>query len=118
LEETHIFSSHLTNSVRLGVNRELANNDQSVKAINALSGDPTLGAVPGRDASLVLISGIDDMPGGLGALSTWFFRWNFYASIRRCVPDQGIAFSEFGVGFERMRLNQETLTNTGTFKFW
>src|SRR5882762_9988149 len=117
LEETHIFSSHLTNSVRLGVNRELANNDQSVKAINALSGDPTLGAVPGRDASLVLISGIDDMPGGLGTLSTWFFRWTSMQAYDDAFLTRGLHSLKFGVGFERMRLNQETLTNTGTFKF-
>ena len=50
LEETHVFSSHMTNSVRVGINREYVNNDQSVKALNPLSGDQSLGAVPGRDA--------------------------------------------------------------------
>ena len=47
-EETHIFSSNFTNTVRFGVNREYANNDQSVKAINPLSGNPSPGAVPGK----------------------------------------------------------------------
>ena len=30
---------------------------------------------------------------------------------------KGLHSLKFGVGFERMQLNQETLTNTGTFKF-
>ena len=117
LEETHVFSSHMTNSVRFGINRELANNDQSVKAINPLTGDPSIGAVPGRDGALVLVGGIDDLPGGLGALSTWFFRWTSIQAYDDAFLTKGLHSLKFGVGFERMQLNQETLTNTGTFKF-
>jgi hypothetical protein len=117
LEETHVFSSHMTNSVRVGLNREYVNNDQSVKALNPLSGDSALGAVPGRDAALVSVGGIDDLPGGLGALSTWFFRWTSIQAYDDAFVTKGLHTLKFGAGFERMQLNQETLTNTGTFKF-
>ncbi len=117
LEETHVFSSHMTNSVRVGINREYVNNDQSVKALNPLSGDQSLGAVPGRDASLVSVGGIDDLPGGLGALSTWFFRWTSIQAYDDAFVTKGLHSLKFGFGFERMQMNQETLTNTGTFKF-
>jgi outer membrane receptor protein involved in Fe transport len=118
LEETHIFSSNFTNSVRLGVNREYANNDQSVKAINPLSGDPTLGAVPGKDASLVVVgNGITDLDGGLGSLATWLFRWTSMQAYDDAFLTKGLHSLKFGVGFERMQLNLATLTGPGTFKF-
>jgi outer membrane receptor protein involved in Fe transport len=118
LEETHIFSSNFTNSVRVGVNREYANNDQSVKAINPLSGDPTLGAVPGKDATLVVVGGgITDLDGGLGSLATWLFRWTSMQAYDDAFLTKGLHSLKFGAGFERMQLNLATLTGPGTFKF-
>ena len=118
LEETHVFSSHMTNSVRLGVNREFANNDESVKALNPLSGDPTLGAVPGKDASLVVVGGgLTDLDGGLGSLSTWLFRWTSIQAYDDAFLTKGLHSLKFGGGFERMQLNLKTLTGPGTFKF-
>ena len=118
LEETHIFSSNFTNSVRLGVNREYANNDQSVKALNPLSGDPTLGAVPGKDATLVVVGGgLTDLDGGLGSLATWLFRWTSIQAYDDAFLTKGLHSLKFGVGFERMQLNLATLTGPGTFKF-
>jgi outer membrane receptor protein involved in Fe transport len=118
LEETHIFSSTFTNSVRVGVNREYANNDQSVKAINPLSGDPSLGAVPGKDATLVVVGGgLTDLDGGLGSLATWLFRWTSMQAYDDAFLTKGLHSIKFGAGFERMRLNLATLTGPGTFKF-
>jgi len=118
LEETHIFNSNFTNTVRFGVNREYANNDQSVKALNPLSGDPTLGAVPGKDASLVVVGGgITDLDGGLGSLATWLFRWTSYQAYDDAFLTKGLHSLKFGVGFERMQDNLTTLTGPGTFKF-
>jgi outer membrane receptor protein involved in Fe transport len=118
LEETHIFSSNMTNTVRLGVNREYANNDQSVKALNPLSGDPNLGAVPGKDASLVVVGGgLTDLGGGLGSLATWLFRWTSYQAYDDAFLTKGRHSLKFGAGFERMDFNLKTLTGPGTFKF-
>ena len=118
LEETHIFSSSLTNSVRVGVNREYANNDQSVKAINPLSGDPTLGAVPGKAATLwSWVGGLTDLDGGLGSLATWLFRWTSMQAYDDAFLTKGLHSLKFGAGFERMQLNLATLTGPGTFKF-
>jgi hypothetical protein len=118
LEETHTFSSGFANTVRFGVNREYANNDQSVKALNPLSGDPSLGAVPGKDASLVVVGGgITDLDGGLGSLATWLFRWTSYQAYDDAFLTKGLHSLKFGVGFERMQFNLATLTGPGTFKF-
>lgn len=118
LEETHIFSSNLTNTVRFGVNREYANNDQSVKALNPLSGDPSLGAVPGKDAALVVVGGgLTDLGGGLGSLATWLFRWTSYQAYDDAFLIKGLHSLKLGAGFERMQFNLKTLTGPGTFKF-
>src|SRR4029077_17574075 len=118
LEETHVFSSNMTNTVRFGVNREYANNDQSVKALNPLSGDPNLGAVPGKDASLVVVGGgLTDLGGGLGSLATWLFRWTSYQAYDDALVVKGLHSLKFGGGFERMQFNLKTLTGPGTFKF-
>jgi outer membrane receptor protein involved in Fe transport len=118
LEETHIFSSNMTNSIRLGVNREYANNDQSVKALNPLSGDPNLGAVPGKDASLVVVGGgLTDLDGGLGSLATYLFRWTSMQAYDDAFLTKGLHSLKFGVGFERMQLNMKVLTGPGTFTF-
>lgn len=117
-EENHIFNSHMTNAVRFGVNREFVNNDISAKALNPLSGDPTLGAVPGKDASLVVVGGgITDLDGGLGSLATWLFRWTAYELYDDAFLTTGRHSIKFGGGFERMQDNLATLTSPGTFKF-
>src|ERR1700676_4584321 len=118
LEATHVFSSNMTNSVRMGINREYANNDQSVKAINPLSGDPSLGAVPGKDASLVVVGGgLTDLDGGLGSLATYLFRWTSIQAYDDAFLTRGLHSFKFGVGFERMQLNMHVLPNPGTFTF-
>ena len=63
LEENHIFSSRLVNTVRVGYNREYAANNHSVSAINPAAADPTLGSNPGGNASDVRITGVGELLG-------------------------------------------------------
>ena len=66
LEETHIFSPALVNSVRAGYNRDGAANNVGTSAINPLAGDLSLGAVPGETAARLDIGGgITRFLGGL-----------------------------------------------------
>ncbi|MGH9356448.1 MAG: carboxypeptidase regulatory-like domain-containing protein, partial [Terriglobia bacterium] len=71
LEETHIFSPTLVNSVRGGFMRMAANDSQSISAINPLAADLSLGAVPGRDASQVQVGGLTSFIGGIGGSPTY-----------------------------------------------
>jgi hypothetical protein len=83
-----------------------------------LSGDPTLGAVPGKDATLVVVGGgLTDLDGGLGSLATWLFRWTSIQAYDDAFLTKGLHSLKFGVGFERMQFNLKTLTGPGTFKF-
>jgi hypothetical protein len=105
LEETHIFSPSLVNSVRFGFNRDGVENNQTVKAINPLATDPSLGAVPGRDAASVRVSGLSDFTGGLGGGSAYLFSWNSFQAYDNAFLIHGTHALKFGVALERMQFN-------------
>jgi hypothetical protein len=105
LQETHIFSPSLVNSVRFGFNRDGVANSVGVKAINPLAGDPSLGAVPGQDAAFVTVSGLSDMQGGIGGEATFLFFWNSFQAYDDAFLTHGTHGLKFGVAMERMQFN-------------
>jgi hypothetical protein len=117
LEESHIFNPTFVNSLRVGINRDFVNNDLGIKAINPLAGDPSLGAVPGRNAPLVSVGPLSDFTGGVGALGSELYRWTSIQAYDDAFLTRGLHSLKFGVAFERMRHNLNSPTNTGTFKF-
>jgi Carboxypeptidase regulatory-like domain/TonB dependent receptor/TonB-dependent Receptor Plug Domain len=118
LEENHIFSSRLVNSVRFGFNRARVDNDKSVQAINPLAADPTLAAVPGRFATQVSVSGLTPFTGGIGANATYLYRWNSFQAYDDVFLTHGLHSIKAGVALERMQLNQLALSGpSGTYFF-
>ncbi len=83
-EETHSFTPTLVNAVRFGYNHERVDNDASVKAINPAAGDVALGAFSGRNASFVNVNGLSALPGGVGGLPTYLYRWNSFQVVLMC----------------------------------
>lgn len=105
LEETHVFSSTLVNTARFGVSRNVANITNTVAGPNAAASDTTLGGVPGRTASSLVIGGLTNFGGGLNAPSQYNFYWTSiqgYDDAFYTVRNHTI---RFGGGFERMRNN-------------
>lgn len=105
VEETHVFSSSLVNSARFGVSRNVANITNTAPGPNPLSGDSTLGGIPGRTASSLVIGGLTNFGGGLNAPSQYNFYWTSiqgYDDAFYTVRNHTI---RFGGGFERMRNN-------------
>ncbi len=94
LEETHIFSPTFVNSVRGGYNRDGVANDLSLKALNPLAADVTLGAVPGRTATQVFVTGLSPFTGGMGANPTYFLLLEFVPGIRRRLLHARNTFAE------------------------
>jgi hypothetical protein len=117
LEETHNFGPSSVNSLRLGINRDYVNNEESVKAINPLSADLSLGAVPGRAAPLLTVSGLSDLAAGLGSFTSDFYRWTSIQAYDDAFLTKGLHFLKFGAALERMDDNIIGFTNTGNFKF-
>ena len=118
LEETHIFSPSLVNAVRFGFNRDGVENRRAVKAINPLATDLSLGAVPGRSAAVVLVSGLTDFNGGLGGRDFDLFYWNSFQAYDDAFLTHGTHALKFGVALERMQLNSlGAHSASGTFTF-
>src|SRR5712691_3154776 len=119
LEENHIFSPALINTVRVGFNRVHADNNDSLSAIPGGHGaDTTLAAVPGRYAADIRISGLHEFLGGLRGGSTYHYYWNSFQAYDDAFLTHGTHSLKFGVGVERMQLNYHGVsTPTGQFSF-
>jgi len=117
-EETHSFSSNFMNSARFGFNHEFVNNNSSFKALNPAAGDTTLGTFAGRDASVVYVTGLSAMTGGVGGLPTFLYDWNSYQGYDDAFWTKGTHSVKFGVAFERMMLQTTALTDpNGVWNF-
>jgi hypothetical protein len=118
IEENHIFKPTLINTVRLGYSRERVTDNGSVSAINPLATDATLGAVTGRNAAQVGVSGITRFPGGIGGLSTFLYFWNSFQVYDDAFVTRGKHSLRFGVAAERILLNVSQKSNpNGVFSF-
>jgi len=118
IEETHVFSSSLVNTARGGVSRNVANITNTAAGPNPLATDKTLGAVPGRDASSLVIGGLTNFGGGLNSPSQYDFYWTSIQGYDDAFYTLGNHTIRFGGGLERMRNNiVATSSPSGLFTF-
>ncbi|HEY4818328.1 MAG TPA: TonB-dependent receptor, partial [Candidatus Acidoferrum sp.] len=118
VEETHSFTPSFVNAVRFGYNHENVDNDASVKAINPAAADTSLGAFAGRNASFVNINGLSSLPGGVGGLPTYLYRWNSFQGYDDAFLTRGTHTIKFGVAAERMFLQVTALTDPNGIWFF
>ncbi len=111
VEETHSFTPAFVNALRFGYNHENVNNDASVSALKSAAADPSLGAFAGRNAAVVNVSGLSSMPGGVGGLPTYLYRWNSFQGYDDAFFNHGTHSIKFGGAFERMMLQVTALTD-------
>jgi len=117
-EETHSFTPTFVNAVRFGFNHEAVNNDQSLSAINSVASNGSLGSFAGRNAAQVQISGVSLLPGGVGSLPTYLYRWNSFQVYDDAFFNRGKHAIKFGVAVERMLLQATALTDpNGIWQF-
>jgi hypothetical protein len=103
LEETHIFSPILVNSVRIGYNRAYVVNNFGISAINPLAKDPSLAAIPGEFAVRVTTSGLTPFTGGLGGGGgAYLYAWNSLQGYDDAFWTHGTHSFKFGAAVERM----------------
>ncbi len=123
IEETHLFTPNLANSIRLGGNHEAVNNNQSQKAINPDAARTDLGtggtAFAGRAASQVIIGGgASPFSGGVGGSPTYLYHWNSLQAYDDALLTKGTHSLKFGAAFERLLLNVLADTDpNGIWKF-
>ncbi len=117
LEETHIFTPSLVNSLRFGFSRNSAVSTTS-SAINPLADNLSLGAVPGRPAPFIIVPGIATFYGGLGGFPNFSFGWNSFQGYDDAFWTHGSHSLKFGFAAERMQSNNLLhFTDNGRFVF-
>src|SRR5437868_7598788 len=109
LEDTHIFTPRLANSIRIGGNHEAVDNNKSLKAINPDATRTDLGvggtAFAGRAAAQALVGGLSDFTGGIGGSPTYLDRWNSIQAYDDAFLTKGKHSLRFGAAFEDMSPN-------------
>jgi hypothetical protein len=118
VEETHSFTPTFINAVRFGFNHERVDNDASVKAINPAASDTSLAAFAGRDAAFVNVTGLSALPGGVGGLPTYLYRWNSFQGYDDAFFNHGTHTIKFGFAFERMLMQATALTDPNGIWFF
>jgi hypothetical protein len=119
LEETHIFSPSLVNSLHGGYYRLSENSGENIQAINPLVNDVSLGTFPGLPAAQISVAGLADMAGGgIGPFTGDAIAWNSFQVYDDAFLTKGLHSIKFGFAFERLQTNSATPSNpTGAFKF-
>ncbi|MGH9354764.1 MAG: carboxypeptidase regulatory-like domain-containing protein, partial [Terriglobia bacterium] len=118
LEETHIFSPTLVNSVRAGYNRDGVADNIGASAINPLASDPSLGALPGENAAAVEMPAITSFAGGVLGNDYDRYFWNSFQGYDDAFYTRGTHSIKFGGVVERMDLNTGVINDpSGNFTF-
>lgn len=117
IQETHVFTPSLTNSVRFGFSRVAALSNASIAAINPLAAQMGLGAF-GRQPSNVAVSGLTVFSGGINGLSFPFHYWNAFQGYDDGFLVKGNHSIKFGFSFERDQHNSHfSLQENANFTF-
>src|ERR1700730_11962967 len=105
IEETHSFNTGLVNAIRFGFNHENVRNNTSATALNPAAANAALGVFPNRNASVLNVSGMSSLPGGLGGLPTYLYGWNSFQGYDDAFLTLGKHSIKFGGAVEGMHLN-------------
>jgi outer membrane receptor protein involved in Fe transport len=126
IQETHTFSSVLTNSARFGFSRVVALDQLALSALNPLAGQLGLGAFPNTPASSVAVTGLTTFDGGiggpkaptLGEIIAPQHYWNSFQAYDDAFFIKGNHSIKFGANFERVQHNIHfSQKSDGTFTF-
>jgi hypothetical protein len=118
IEENHVFTPSLVNSVRFGLNRQAIENNASRQALNPVAADTSLGLAVGRTAGGLNIPGLDRMVGGTGSSPTYFFHFTTFQGYDDAFYTKGTHSMKFGASYERLQNNILALSNpNGLFNF-
>jgi hypothetical protein len=118
LEETHSFGAQMTNTARLGFSRVVSQAAKSLRAINPVGADTSLGFLPGQPVGVITNSELSTFPGGFGAVGEFDFHYNSYQFYDDAFATLGTHSLKFGFAFENIRDNELGKTSPlGQFVF-
>jgi hypothetical protein len=116
ITETHIFSPHVVNIVRIGYNRSLGEIVVPIRALTPAAGDPALGYTPGTFAPAISVDGIAPT-GGLGNLRQAAVHYNSYQFDDDVAILRGTHSITTGFAFEQIFANAQGKNQNGTATF-
>ncbi len=117
IEETHVFSPTLVNTMRFGFNRVHGINGGPVSAITAVAGDTTLGVRPGIPAPIITVSGLT-ATNSLGSASQNLLVSNSFQYYEDAFWTHSAHSLKFGFSLERIQFNDSTRQRpNGNFTF-
>ena len=103
VEETHIFSPSLLNSLRFGYSQVGAFDNKSFSAINPMAANKSLASTPGMNAARVNVGGIiANFNGGVGSLDSFVNDWKSFQTYDDASLTHNTHSLKFGFAFERM----------------
>jgi hypothetical protein len=105
VEETHIFSPSLGNTVRFGFNRSYGQGQLTPSAINKDAADTSFGIFPGLFAPRLTVSGLTNFTGGLNGQSVQNYLLQTYQVYDDAVRNFGTHNLKFGGSFIAYHLN-------------
>jgi len=118
IEETHIFSPALVNTIRIGYNRAISVGGRPVSAINPLASDTSLAAIPGHYAPILAIPGLSQMGGALNDPSGNKYTWNSFQFYDDAFFIRGAHSIKFGFSAEAMQFDEiSRVRANGLFNF-
>ena len=106
LEWSHVFSTQLLNSFRVGFNRDNTASPAGAKAINPAAADFQFGFDPGSSVGALAIGdSFTPFSGGIIVASPFEFRWNSFQFYDNLYYTKGIHSMKFGANAERIQDN-------------
>jgi outer membrane receptor protein involved in Fe transport len=118
LQETHTFSPKVINSLRLGVNRVVAEIGLTPEALQPIAADTSYGFLSGKSVGNINIVGLSNFGGGLGSASPYRFHWTSLQGYDDVTITHGVQNFRLGAAVERMLDNMFATTNpNGAFTF-
>ena len=108
IEETHIFSQNLVNSIRFGYSRSAGDVNIAGAALNPAAAETALGSAPGRAAAIITIPGINDAV-GIGGNSSFNHLQNSIQAYDDAFLTRGNHSIRFGFAYEHISYKELSL---------
>ena len=105
LEETHIFSPQVVNTVRFGFNRVFDIGGGGLSAINPAAADASLAVIGGLDAPQITVSGLTAFNSGVHGQARTVVPWNTFQLYDDANLTIGKHSLKFGLNLERDQEN-------------
>jgi Carboxypeptidase regulatory-like domain/TonB-dependent Receptor Plug Domain len=105
IEENHVFTPQLLNSLRFGLNVDNVQSPSGATPINPLTKDTSLGFIPGESAGALSISPFTSFSGGIITATPFKFDYRSWQGYDNVFYNKGRHSMKFGANVEYIQAN-------------